>query len=51
MSSFTDKNKNAEASLDGPNDLKPEVKTSFITQKEAAEAAASESESEESDED
>ena len=49
MSSFTDKNKNAEASLDGPNDLKPEVKTSFIEQKEAAEAAASASE--ESDED
>ena len=49
MSSFTDKNKNAEASLDGPNALKPEVKTSYITQKEAAEAAKSESE--ESDED
>ena len=47
MSSFTDKNGNAQASLDGPNDLKPEVKTSYITQKEAAEAAASE----ESDED
>ena len=46
MSSFTDKNKNAEASLDGPNDLKPEVKTSFIEQKEAAEAAE-ESKSEE----
>ena len=30
MSSFTDKNKNAEAYLDGSNDLKPEVKTSFI---------------------
>ena len=49
MSSFTNKNGNAQASLDGPNDLKPEVKTSFITQKEAAEAAASASE--ESDED
>ena len=49
MSSFTDKNGNAQASLDGPNDLKPEVKTSFITQKEAAEAAAAASE--ESDED
>ena len=48
MSSFTDKNKNAEASLDGPNDLKPEVKTTFIIQKEAAEAAKeSESKSEE----
>ena len=42
MSSFTEKNKNAEASLDGPNDLKPEVKTSFIEQKEAAEKAAKE---------
>ena len=51
MSSFTDKNKNAEASLDGPNDLKPEVKTSYITQKEAAEAAAAAAASEESDED
>ena len=47
MSSFTDKNKNAQASLDGPNDLTPKVKTSYIIQKEAAEAAASE----ESDED
>ena len=47
MSSFTDKNKNAEASLDGPNDLTPKVKTTYIEQKEAAEAAASE----ESDED
>ena len=43
MSSFTDKNKNAEASLDGPNDLTPKVKTTFIIQKEAAEAAAKES--------
>jgi len=51
MSSFTENNKNAEASLDGSNDLKPEVKTSFITQKEAAEAAALASASEESDED
>ena len=32
-----------QPSLDGPNDLKPEVKTSFIIQKEAAEAAAKES--------
>ncbi len=47
MSSFTDKNKNAEASLDGSNDLQPKVKTTYIAQKEAAEAAASE----ESDED
>jgi len=47
MSSFTDKNKNAVASLDGPNDLKPEVKTSFIEQKEAAEAAKESTESEE----
>ena len=43
MSSFTNKNGNAQASLDGPNDLKPEVKTSYITQKEAAEKAAEES--------
>ena len=43
MSSFTNKNGNAQASLDGPNDLKPEVKTSFIEQKEAAEKAAEES--------
>ena len=49
MSSFTDKNKNAEASLDGPNDLTPKWKTSYIIQKEAAEAAATASE--ESDED
>ena len=47
MSSFTNKNGNAKASLDGPNDLKPEVKTSFIEQKEAAEKAAEESKSEE----
>ena len=51
MSSFTNKNGNAQASLDGPNDLKPEVKTSYITQKEAAEAAAAAAASEESDED
>ena len=43
MSSFTEKHKSALPSLDGPNDLKPEVKTSFIIQKEAAEAAAKES--------
>ena len=47
MSSFTEKHKSGLPSLDGPNDLTPEVKTSYITQKEAAEAAASE----ESDED
>ena len=51
MSSFTDKNKNAEASLDGSNDLKPEVKTSFIEQKEAAEVAVKEKEKVEEDED
>ena len=45
MSSFTNKNGNAKASLDGPNDLTPKVKTTFIIQKEAAEAAAKESES------
>ena len=47
MSSFTNKNGNAQASLDGPNDLTPKVKTSFIIQKEAAEKAAEESKSEE----
>ena len=47
MSSFTNKNKNAQASLDGPNDLTPKVKTTFIIQKEAAEKAAEESKSEE----
>ena len=47
MSSFTSKNGNAQASLDGPNDLTPKVKTTFIIQKEAAEAAAKESKSEE----
>jgi len=46
MSSFTNKNGNAKASLDGPNDLTPKVKTTFIIQKEAAEAAE-ESKSEE----
>ena len=45
MSSFTNKNGNAKASLDGPNDLTPKVKTTFIIQKEAAEAAAKEKES------
>ena len=43
MSSFTNKNGNAQASLDGPNDLTPKVKTTFIIQKEAAEKAAEES--------
>tara|TARA_R100001463_G_scaffold118168_1_gene173834 strand:+ start:420 stop:566 length:147 start_codon:yes stop_codon:yes gene_type:complete len=38
MSSFTDKNKSAEAPLDGPNDLQPEVKTSRIIQLEKAKA-------------
>ena len=47
MSSFTEKHKSGLPSLDGPNDLKPEVKTTFITQKEAAEKAAEESKSEE----
>ena len=47
MSSFTNKNGNAQASLDGPNDLTPKVKTSFIIQQEAAEKAAEESKSEE----
>ena len=47
MSSFTNKNGNAQASLDGPNDLTPKVKTTFIIQKEAAEKAAEESKSKE----
>ena len=47
MSSFSNKNGNAQASLDGPNDLTPKVKTTFIIQKEAAEKAAEESKSEE----
>lgn len=47
MSSFTNKNGNAQPKLDGPNDLTPKVKTTFIIQKEAAEKAAEESKSEE----
>ena len=47
MSSFTNKNGNAQASLDGPNDLTPKVKTTFIIQKESSEKAAEESKSEE----
>jgi len=48
MSSFTNKNGNAQPKLDGINDLTPKWKTSYIVQKEAAEAAAeSESKSEE----
>ena len=43
MSSFTNKHNMGQPSLDGPNDLKPEVKTSFIIQQEAAEKAAEES--------
>ena len=34
MSTFTDAHKTGQTSLDGPNDLKPEVKTSFIIEKE-----------------
>ena len=45
MSSFTNKYGNAQPKLDGPNDLTPKVKTTFIIQKEAAEAAAKEKES------
>ena len=45
MSSFTEKHNTGQPSLDGPNDLTPEWKTSYIIQKEAAEAAAKESES------
>ena len=43
MSSFTNKNGNAQPKLDGANDLTPKVKTTFIIQKEAAEKAAEES--------
>ena len=43
MSSFTNKNGNAQPKLDGPNDLTPKVKTTFIIQKEAAEKATEES--------
>ena len=50
MSSFTDKNNNGQPSLDGTNDLTPKVKTSFIIQKEAAEAAAAKKEASESEE-
>ena len=46
MSSFTNKNGNAQPKLDGPNDLTPKWKTSYIIQKEAAEEAAKAKESE-----
>ena len=45
MSSFTNKNGNAQPKLDGPNDLTPKWKTSYIVKQEAAEAAAKETES------
>ena len=35
MSSFTIKHKTDQPPLDGPNDLRPEVKTSLIIEKEA----------------
>ena len=35
MSTFTEVNKLGEPPLDGPNDLRPEVKTSLIIDKEA----------------
>tara|TARA_R100000664_G_C2662332_1_gene77963 strand:+ start:256 stop:396 length:141 start_codon:yes stop_codon:yes gene_type:complete len=35
MSTFTDAHKTGQPPLDGPNDLKPEVKTSYIIAKEA----------------
>ena len=35
MSSFTIKHKTDQPPLDGPNDLKPEVETSYITAKKA----------------
>ena len=47
MSAFTNKNGNAQPKLDGPNDLTAKWKTSYIVKKEAAEAAAKESKSEE----
>ena len=34
MSTFTDAHKTGQPPLDGPNDLKPEVKTSLIIEKE-----------------
>ena len=40
MSTFTNNNKITAPLLDGPNDLKPEVKTTFIKTQEAAAAAA-----------
>jgi len=43
MSSFTNKNGNAQPKLDGSNDLTAKWKTSYIVKKEAAEAAAKES--------
>ena len=35
MSTFTDAQKVGQPPLDGPNDLRPEVKTSLIIEKEA----------------
>ena len=40
MSSFTVKHKTDGIPLDGPTDLRPEVKTSFITAKVTAEKKA-----------
>ena len=40
MSSFTVNNKITAPLLDGPNDLKPEVKTTFVKAQEAAVEAA-----------
>ena len=34
MSTFTDAHGTGQPSLDGPSDLKPEVKTSFLIEKE-----------------
>ena len=34
MSTFTDAHGTGQPPLDGPNDLKPEVKTSFLIEKE-----------------
>ena len=35
MSTFTDSNKSGQPSLDGVNDLKPEVETSYIIAQKA----------------
>jgi len=44
MSTFTDKYSLNKPALDGPNDLKSEVKTSYIIEQEAAAEAAKKAE-------